>query len=358
MEYRPFCPVDIRFPAMEEARELLRERLAAPGCLLLASPRAVDSLGLAAPAALHISSIPTNPSLTDICSALEGLRGEKITDIIAIGGGSAIDFAKALAAFLPARKGWTAEALRAALKEGRYAQDGVPAITALPTTSGTGSEVTKWATIWDFEAGEKLSADHAALYPRRALILPALTASLPPRLTLSTGLDALSHALEAFWARATDPLAQSLALDAARQVREHLPGAMENDAAARNGMSRASLLAGLAFSRTRTTASHSISYPLTLRFRVEHGFAAAMTLPQVAEINRARMPGISALLDIFGGDLAGWMASLGLPKLREYGLVEADIPALAAASSTKGRMDNNPVRLDEGQIADILRNCL
>jgi phosphonate metabolism-associated iron-containing alcohol dehydrogenase len=201
--------------------------------------------------------------------------------LVAVGGGSVIDTAKILAV---ATSSGRFEDLHGALAAGE-APPIVRArrLIAVPTTAGTGSEVTPWATLWDGAAGRKLSLHTAHTWPEQALVDPELAMSLPLAVTRNGALDALSHALEAIWNRNANPVSDGLAVEAARGVIETLPAllASPEDADLRTAMSRAALTAGLAFSNTATALAHSISYDMTLRHGLPHGLACSFTLPMV-----------------------------------------------------------------------------
>jgi len=289
--------------------------------------------------------------------------------LVAIGGGSTIDVAKAISATFPLFETAppTLEQITAVIKEKSYrGKSGGIDIIAIPTTAGTGSEVTKWATIWDSNKQQKFSIDDLSLYPKQTLIVPELTYSAPKKLVLSTGLDALCHALEAFWAKPSNPVIKDVATIAALQIRQSLKNALKNpvDKEARTGMSRGATLAGIAFSNTRTTACHSISYPITMMYGVDHGFACALTLAQVAEINKAKVPEISRMLEeVFGcseNGLRTWLddvcGEIQPLRLSSFGIKADDIPKIAQAAFTAGRMDNNPVDITQQQVIEILEN--
>ncbi len=179
-------------------------------------------------------------------------------------------------------------------------------IIAVPTTSGTGSEVTSWATVWDATGGAKYSLAHPRLYPEAALVDPALTLAAPRALTLATGLDALSHSLESLWNVNANPVSANYAVEAAREVMDALPRLLDrlDDLDLRTRLARASLFAGLAFSNTKTALAHNISYDITLRHGTAHGIACSFCLPQVMEWAIGATPACDeALARIFGGDL-------------------------------------------------------
>jgi phosphonate metabolism-associated iron-containing alcohol dehydrogenase len=229
--------------------------------------------------------------------------------IVAIGGGSVIDSAKVFAA----AGGDFGRVMRfLATKQGAEELAATP-IIAVPTTAGTGSEVTCWATVWDTQAGQKYSLSRPGLFPEHALIDPMLMANKPRQLTISTGLDALSHALESLWNVNVNPVSARYAVAAAREVLDTLPllaGDLGN-VALRTRMAQAALFAGLAFSNTQTAIAHSISYPFTLQYGVPHGIACSFTLPAVLR----SVVGCGGLCEqslraIFGDDLNAGAARL------------------------------------------------
>ncbi len=320
-----------------------------------------------------ISEVPANPTQCNIFASLNALKGTP-QYIIAVGGGSAIDLAKGIALFAGEREQLTLTNLTESIKGKRYLsrtseKTDVP-IIAVPTTAGTGSEVTQWATVWDTDKNGKYSIDAPELKPKRAYVVPELTLTLPASLTLSTSLDALSHATEAYWSKYTNPLVQDLALRSIRMILETLPGLLteiKNGRAAealREKQCRASLIAGLAFSQTRTTACHSISYPLTMLYGVPHGYAAAMTLAEVAKRNAGHFPGDEDLFSLFAqyGGLPNWLDQacngVSILRLSYFGIRKTDIPQIACRTFTGGRMDNNPVNFVEQDVEEILTAVL
>ena len=201
--------------------------------------------------------------------------------IVAIGGGSALDTAKALMVGTESGK---FDALIALLDTGKvFKPHAVKKLIAIPTTAGTGSEVTGWATVWNKGAGKKYSLFLPETWPEASIVDPELCISLPAGPTLASGLDALSHALEAIWNVNNNPVSDTHAVSAARDVLATLPGLMKNlgDIELRRRMSLAALKAGLAFSNTKTALAHSISYDMTMRHGLPHGIACSFTLPLV-----------------------------------------------------------------------------
>ncbi len=380
--FSPFSPVDIRVLPKEAGEAAVRDLLRREKHrLLILCPRflcgelALASFFTALQGDGHsvqlVTEIPANPSVEDLLALLGQLRQQEFspTAILAIGGGSCIDLGKGLSAFwhMPEASAADLDGLRQAIRQKDYlAPHPFVDLIAMPTTAGTGSEVTKWATIWDPAHDQKLSIDCTECFAKAAILIPDWTAGMPAGLTLSTGLDALSHAMEAFWARARTPLSQALALSAVGKVRRFLPQALAQpqNLAFRQEMCMASLLAGLAFSGTRTTACHSLSYPLTMLHGVAHGYAAALTLRPVLRRNLAAVPEIQDLLDLFqpDGGFEAWLAGVthGIHSLRlsAFGIQQEHLAAIAELTFTAGRMDNNPIVFSKEEALAILEECL
>jgi len=331
----------------------------------------VEALERAAASYSRLDGIASNPTVDDLLRNLHRIPQEAPGVIVAVGGGSSIDMAKALAAlwYMKSQELSRSQVLSCIASKQYLAGETRIPICAVPTTAGTGSEVTKWATIWDTQGRAKLSVETPWLTPVRAYIVPEFTATMPPRLILATGLDALCHAVEAYWAKASSPMVRELSKAAIRLIVEYLPGVLAGDSrgyANREKMCLGSLFSGLAFSHTRTTACHSISYPLTMMYGIEHGLACALTLAGVLEINAPAIEDPDGLYGALGvrnpGELQAWLDSVcdGIVKLRLrwFGVEERDIPALTEGSFTLGRMDNNPVALGRNEVSAILRRIL
>jgi alcohol dehydrogenase len=328
-------PVEIDFGAGSFARlpELIAGRpyalvtYAEPVFAALAARLA----GLAGPPAVTLDEVAPNPDFADLprCCRRLGEAREAPRVIVALGGGSVIDTAKALAA-----TGDDFGRVRRFVETGSGAEEllALP-IIAVPTTAGTGSEVTCWATLWHAAADKKYSLLRPSLYAEHAVIDPELLLGLPRGLTISSGLDALSHALESLWNVNANPVSRSLAVAAAREMLAALPllVAELTDLDLRARVARAALLAGLAFSNTKTALAHSLSYPVTLRYGVAHGIACSFSLPMVMRgaIGASRACD-QALQDIFGPDLeagaerlAVSLTGLGVsPDPGDYGIDE------------------------------------
>jgi phosphonate metabolism-associated iron-containing alcohol dehydrogenase len=251
-----------------------------------------------------IDNIDTNPDVAELTESCRrfGAAAQKPAVIVALGGGSMIDAAKVLAA----SRGDFANVQRHLVERVPLDPASFPSIIAVPTTSGTGSEVTSWATVWHRDAMSKYSLAHPRLYPEHAVLDPELTLGAPRALTLATGLDALSHSLESIWNVNANPVSMNHATEAAREIMDALPQLLNrlDDAALRARLAKASLMAGLAFSNTKTALAHNISYEITMRHGTPHGIACSFCLPAVMRwAVGADEACDAALRRIFGADL-------------------------------------------------------
>ena len=325
-----------------------------------------DPLLGALPAKLvWVDSIRPNPGLRDVQAEIDRLAGESLDAVLAFGGGSAMDAAKALAAALtPDLASRDLASLIA--QPGQYLDRPLLPVWAVPTTSGTGSEVTPFATIWDHAQRRKLSLASPRLFPACAVVDPDLTHDLPAMATLSTGLDALNQAFESVWNRNRRPLTQLMAARAIDLALNALPRlqADPGDHAARAMIAEASLLAGLCISQTRTAICHAMSYPLTAYFDIPHGLACAASMSAVAHHVLAHAP--ECLQDIAGhlgaGDARDLVARLDA-VLEQLGLgaqLAALLPAydrllaLRDQMYTPGRSDNFILPVDPTLLAALI----
>ncbi len=360
--------MSVRFGAgaLGELRDLARGRravvLASEGIVRRGTLAAVES---ALDVTGRFTSIAPNPTLLACSQVAERLAACAVEVVVAIGGGSVLDTAKAFAAQRSAPDGW----LSAHLREGAPfpADFRPPPILAVPTTAGTGSEVTMWGTVWDEKTGRKYSISHPRLYPEAALVDPTLTHTLPPATTVATALDALSHAMEAIWNKGSNPVSDGLALRAIEVVPDALPRVLAQpaDAAAREALAGAALLAGLASSNTRTALAHSISYPLTSELGVPHGLACSLTLPAILERVDDEKPARAALIARAIGQPTPRAAAEALRStFRAAGVGEelrrriAGVDALAGLRGSliaPGRAENCLIAADAPAAAEILR---
>ena len=265
--------------------------------------------------AIEITDVAPNPDLVSLARQAARIGELQVQPelIVAVGGGSVIDSAKVFAA--AAEHGF--DAVRSSLERGDLSglSRALPLI-AVPTTAGTGSEVTPWATVWDKEKGNKYSLAMPALFPELALIDPALMSSMPRGLTVSTALDALSHALESTWNKNANPVSARFAVAAVRDIIEALPQLVDDlsNIELRSRLARAALYAGLAFSNTKTAIAHSLSYPITLHHGVVHGIACSFTLPLIMR----SLAGIGGTTEAVLNEMFDAPVSVGADRLEHF----------------------------------------
>jgi alcohol dehydrogenase class IV len=294
-----------------------------------------------------------------------------VDGIVSVGGGSPIDTAKAIA--IVHTEGGS---LRDHQGYQNLSRPTTPHI-CIPTTAGTGSEVTKVAVIKDEDAHQKLIFGDFNLYPRVAILDPELTVGLPPALTAGTGLDALTHAFEALHAMQAEPIADALALHAIRLIRRHLMRAIEapGDLVARGQMLLASTMAGLAFDNAQVGMVHAIAHSVGARHRVHHGTANAIALPHVVRFNgdvasaayreAGEALGIGTVaidddveaVDRVASAVSELVAAAGLPtRLRDVNVPEHDLPTIAEMALSDGSIVYNPKPIsDPEEVLVVLR---
>jgi alcohol dehydrogenase len=314
------------------------------------------------------TDVPANSSVASVMTAATAAREAGADLVIAVGGGSPID---------------TAKAVRIVLTNGGDLLDYqgynvldaplVPMI-AVPTTAGTGSEATSFAVIRDETADLKVTFASTYLVPTVAVLDPALTSSLPPRLTAATGMDALSHAIETYVSTENSPFSDSLALHAIDLISTHLRDAVrEGSDEARGQMLLASCMAGIAFSNSFLGIVHALSHAVGGKFAVHHGTLNAIFLPPVMRFNSSIAPDryvrIAKALGVNAGGRSNeaviadgitavftLVSECGLPTtLREVGVPEAALPELAEIALVDGAIYHNPRVATEAELLAMLR---
>jgi alcohol dehydrogenase class IV len=303
-----------------------------------------------------------DPTTESVDKVLDAMNSGSYDCIIAVGGGSPMDTAKAVA--MLHTEGVGASKMRD-YKAPFMMDKPVMPVIAVPTTAGTGSEVTKVTIISDSESGEKMLCMGLSYQPTACVVDYTLTMSKPYRLTADTGIDAMCHALEAYVSKKANPFSDKNALAALEAIGEHLVTACEDgqNHKAREAMMLASTQAGIAFSNASVTLVHGMSRPLGAHFHVPHGMSNAMLVPKITEwsvessveryATAARVLGMAApdsgdqdAADGLAGKLYAQNTHLKVPTLQEFG-VEADtfkslIPEMSVQAIASGSPANNP----------------
>jgi alcohol dehydrogenase class IV len=294
--------------------------------------------------------------------------------VVAFGGGSALDAGKAIAA-LAANGGEPLDYLEVVGRGQALTKPSLP-LVAIPTTAGTGSEVTRNAVLGVKDAQVKASLRSPFMLPRLALVDPDLLASAPPAVLASSGLDALSQLIEPFLSARANPLTDALAREGiGRSARSLRRAVLEGpDAAAREDLALASLLGGLCLANAGLGAVHGFAAPVGGMFDAPHGAVCAALLPAVLEVNlramRERAPAHPALprfqevavlltgrAEARAEDGIAWVRelclALGVPGLGRYGLTEKDVPRLVARAKAASSMKANPLSLSDEELTEI-----
>jgi alcohol dehydrogenase class IV len=324
-------------------------------------------------------AVEGEPTIDQVRVATRLAAQEAADLVIGIGGGSAMDTAKAIAA-LQANGGDPLDYVEV-IGQGKPLQKPSLPCIAVPTTAGTGAEVTRNAVLAAPSQGVKVSMRSPTMLPALALVDPELTYPLPPAVTASTGLDALTQVLEPFVSSRANPLVDALCREGLVRASRSLRRACERgeDAAAREDLSLASLLGGLALANAGLGAVHGFASVLGGMYRAPHGAICACLLPPVMEINlralHARAPDhpalaryteiagiLTGLPDASALEGAAWVrdlvAALQIPGLGSYGLTSEDFPGVVAKTQAASSTKANPIRLLDGELEAVLALAL
>jgi alcohol dehydrogenase class IV len=324
-------------------------------------------------------AVTHEPDVATVQAGVAQARAMRAQVIIGLGGGSALDAGKAIAAFA-ANPGDVYDYLEVVGGAQPLTQDALPYL-ALPTTAGTGSEVTRNAVLGVPEQRLKVSVRGPRLLPRLAIVDPELTYDVPPAITAYTGLDALTQLLEPFVSNSANPLTDALCREGLRRAAVALRRAVADgaDHAARADMALASLLGGLALANAKLGAVHGLAGPLGGRFAAPHGALCGRLLPAVVQANihalQARAPASPALAayaaaartltgspDATLDDGVRWLralvADLALPGLAAYGVTPADLDELVPLAQRASSMRGNPIPLTDDEVEAILKEGL
>ncbi len=327
---------------------------------------------------VEIFPVESEPTTAVIDEGVNHARVKGCNLVVGLGGGSVIDSAKAIAAMVP-NKGELLDYLEV-IGQGKSLIDNPLPCIAVPTTSGTGAEVTKNSVVKSTAHKVKVSLRNDKMYPDVALVDPVLTWPMPPELTASSGVDALTHLLEAFVSDCSNPFIDLFCREGMERIASSLLLAYKNgdDAQARENMSMASMLGGMALANVKLGAVHGLAGTMGGMSNISHGAACACLLPAVMDVNvkavRERSPkdGLKKydiLAQILTGDSTAkaedgvmWVkkliAGLNIPPLSCFGLTEPNFPELVQKAKNSSSMKGNPVLLNDKELTEILKISL
>lgn len=316
--------------------------------------------------------VEPNPSVETVNNGLVAYKDLKAQTLLAVGGGSPIDTAKAIGVLASNGGDITQyEGIDTFSKP-------IPPLVAVPTTAGTGSEVTTFTVITDNSRKYKLTVGGRKLAARYALVDPEMTRTVPPHITAATGLDALVHAIESYTSLASFELTEHYALEAIRLISRHLRQAVFNgeNMPARTAVLLGSLMAGIAFNSTRLGNCHALSHPLSAIFGIPHGVANAILFPHIMEFNLpaaperfvhvaqamgARLDGLT-FMEQANKAIEAWRElarDVGIPKtLREVGVDPEAIPKMAADAMLSGNIKINPRKTELQDVINLYRSAM
>ncbi len=333
----------------------------------------------AAGASPSVIAVAGEPDVRTVADGAAFAVREATEVVVAVGGGSAIDAGKAIAAL--ATNGGDVFDYLEVVGGGRPLQAAPLPFIAIPTTAGTGSEVTRNAVVAVPDQRVKVSLRSTLMLPRAAIVDPELTYSLPPQVTAFTGLDALTQNIEPFLSPRATPLTDAICREGIRRAARSLRAAVRDGqhAAAREDMAVASLCGGLALANAGLGAVHGLAGPLGGMFAAPHGALCAALVAPVLSANVAalasrepRHPALSRVGDLarwLGGrrvanpmDTVDWLAALtaelAIPRLSAWGVHPAHIPTIVEQAARSSSMKGNPIALTAEELASIVANAL
>lgn len=383
------APAEIRFGWGRRAelgslaQQLGRRAFVVAGSKTLAANGAVDdlvaSLSRAGVTAERLATISHEPEVADVDAAVEAVRrcSPGPDDfVLALGGGSALDLAKGVAALATNRASDSVRDYLEGVGRGLVLEAAPLPILAMPTTGGTGSEATRNAVISSYDPPFKKSLRDVRLVPRVVLIDPKLAVSLPAAATAHSGLDAITQLIESYLSRRAQPIPQALALEGLARAMPAIETAVANgaDRAAREAMAHAALLSGMALANSGLGLAHGVAAALGVHARVPHGLACAVMLPVAMRVNRpvcqealARLSPVlcgrmfskeAAAADAAVVAIEQLCARLNIPtRLTDLSVRAEQIPELVR-DSRGNSMSGNPRELDDDELSDVLRAML
>lgn len=310
--------------------------------------------------------IEPNPSCQTVDQAVAIARENKVDVVIGLGGGSAMDASKMVSCLID-NEGSIFDYYSTGNKTllPRNVQ-----LICIPTTSGTGSEVTNIGVYTNKETHIKMPFASEFFWPDIALIDPNLTHTLPPHITASTGMDAFCHAIEAYWSVNSNPISDALSISVIKNILENIETAVKEptNSEARSNMSFASVTAGISFSQTKTTGIHAVSFPLTVDFGASHGLACCITLPAFIRFayagRKAKMDQLFSVLgfdsmDAFVNRVETLMTEINLPiRLSALNVKESDLDHIVNVSMKAPLIHFTPGTMNEEVLHSLLKSIL
>lgn len=351
----------------EEILSLGKRALLVTGCSAMRKSGVLDRVGAIMKSAgvefFLFDGVESDPSLETVNEGIEFIQRERCDVVIGLGGGSAIDVAKAIASIVK-QPGTVWEYHRGKKIE----KEGLPFI-AVPTTAGTGAEITNNSVLMDREKLVKKSIRSPHMIAKVALVDPELTLSIPPRITAYTGMDAFVQALESYVTKTSNPITDTLALQAIEVIFHNLPEAVQEgeNIEVREKMALGSLLSAMAFSNSGLGAVHGLAHPIGAHFGVPHGLACAVLLPHVVGFNlKVRYEKFSQIAEKIGVEktenlpciMKKFLQRIGIPlDFRDYEITETDFSTIIAESRSSS-MSKNPRQVSDEDLREILRRVI
>jgi 4-hydroxybutyrate dehydrogenase len=357
-----FGPGSARRLPEELAARNVRRPLLVTDRRLAAAPLFSRLAALVAGAPVFSGADP-NPTEQNVLEGVRSYQSGECDGVVGIGGGSALDAAKAIR--LKATHERPLADYDDLLDGGRHITANLPPFLAIPTTAGTGSEVGRSTVIIIEKTQRKTVIFSPHLIPSLAIADPELTMDLPPPVTAGTGMDALTHNVEAYLSKGFHPICDAIALGGTKLVSEHLPRVLEkpHDRESRGCMMIAAMMGAIAFQKG-LGATHSLAHPLSSDAGLHHGTANAVLLPWVLEFNRPVSAGrLADLSAAVGRDIVERVRELNrrsgiAPRLRDYGITEAALPALADKAFQDGCHQLNPRPCTREDLLQLYRLAL
>jgi alcohol dehydrogenase len=318
------------------------------------------------------SDVEPEPTIQGIEAGTKMLKASGAQGVVGIGGGSALDSAKAIAVM-----GTNGGKIFDYVGFGKVPVQPLP-IIAIPTTAGTGSEATFWSVLADKTQGLKLSVGGWNVMPRLAIVDYQLTETLPADVTAATGMDALVHAIESYTSTNCQPIAEGISLHAIKLIARSLRQAVRHwkDPQAREDMIMGSLLAALAFNITRLGNAHALAIPLGIKYHIPHGTVNAILLPWVMEFNLPAVPEkYIEIAKIFGENVQDFtqmeaakksvkaikelLRDIGITEgLKKWNVTESELPEIAAKAVKSDNIKSNPRKTNEEDLIQICINAM